>query len=151
MMAKEPSQRLPSAAAARHELLAWADKGPGLPLDRPEDTGYEHAVALLESQEPSEEQIDADVVPPAEVLSAAEESPRTEPPAETPVPEAIPMGIPVPSRPRPKRPARAVLPETVTRPRPTESLPRLLYAIPIAIGGFLGLVVLLLLWLLLRK
>jgi serine/threonine protein kinase len=151
MMAKEPSQRLPSAAAARHELLAWADKGPGLPLDRPEDTGYEHAVVLLESKEPSEEQIDADVVPAAEVLSAPEESPRTEPPAETPVPEAIPMGIPVPNRPRPKRPARAVLPDTVTRPRPTESVPRLLYAIPIAVGGFLGLVVLLLLWLLLRK
>ena len=43
MMAKDPEQRLPSAAAVRHELLSWADKGLGLPLDQPEDPGYAHS------------------------------------------------------------------------------------------------------------
>ena len=66
MMAKDPEQRLQSAAAVRHELLNWADKGSALPLDRPEDTGYEQAVARLEAEEPSAEQIVAEVLPAEE-------------------------------------------------------------------------------------
>jgi serine/threonine protein kinase len=150
MMAKEPGERLPSAAAVRHELLVWADKGPGLPLDRPEDAGYERAVASLEAKEPSPEQIDAEVLP-----STDEPSPQEEAPKEKPIPEAIPYGILVPAK-KPKRTSRVVLPDPEPpparpEPRPAERPPWLLYAIPVAVGTFLGLLVLLLLWLLLRR
>jgi serine/threonine protein kinase len=144
MMAKEPSQRLQSAAAVRHELLTWADKGQGLPLDRPEDTGYEQAVAVLETKEPSAEQIIAEVVPSGD-----------EPPKEETIPEAIPIGIPVPDRPRSLRPAGAALADAVKRPprdevRAAGRPPWLPYAIPVAAGVVLGVLVLFLLWLLLR-
>jgi serine/threonine protein kinase len=145
MMTKDPAERLPSAAAARHELLTWADKGPGLPLDRPEDTGYEEAVAVLESKEPSAEQINAEVVP-----SGEEASPREESPKEVPIPEAIPIGIPVPARPQPRRPSGVALADAVKRPAGGKSPPWLVYAIPVAVGVSLGLLVLLVLWLLLR-
>jgi serine/threonine protein kinase len=150
MMAKDLGQRLPSAAAARHELLTWADKGPTLPLDRPEDTGYEQAVALLETKEPSAELINAEVVPGGD-----EPSPPEGPPKEETIPEAIPIGIPVPDRPRPKRPAAVVLADAVKRPPRDEAgagerPPWLPYAIPVAVGVVLGILVLLMLWLLLR-
>jgi serine/threonine protein kinase len=135
MMAKDPDQRMPSAAAVRHELLTWADKGPGLPLDCPDDTGYEEAVAMLEAEEPSSDQIVAEVVP-------AEEEP-SPPPEEEPIPEAIPVGILEPDRPRPKRR------EPLALPAPSRS-PWFLYAIPVAAGALLGLLVLLVLWLWLR-
>jgi serine/threonine protein kinase len=150
MMAKDPAQRLPSAAAARHELLTWADKGSSLPLDRPEDTGYEQAVAILEAKEPSAELVNAEVVP-----SGAEPSPQEQSPKAETIPEAIPIGIPVPSRSRPKRPAGLVLPGAVKPPprdeaRAAERPIWLLYAVPVAVGVSLGVLVLFLLWLLLR-
>ncbi|HKI38477.1 MAG TPA: protein kinase [Gemmataceae bacterium] len=161
MMVKDPENRLPSAAAARHELLTWADKGSGLPLDRPEDVGYEQAVALLEAKEPSAEQIIAEVLPADEEASPREEPPKDEaladaPPKEESIPEAIPVGIPVTSRPRPKRPSRVGLPDpgkhrARDESRPAGIAPWLLYAIPVAAGMVLGLVVLLLLWVLLRR
>jgi len=159
MMAKDLDQRLPSAAAVRHELLTWADKGSGLPLDRPEDKGYERAVTLLETEEPSSEQLIGDVLsadeePPPE--PPGDETPLIKPPEEEAIPEVIPVGIPEPARPRPKRTSTIVLSDTVTRPTPVEPAiaprpPWLLFAIPIAAGIFLGLVVLLVLWLVLLK
>jgi serine/threonine protein kinase len=165
MMVKDPEVRLPSAAAARHELLAWADKGSGLPLDRPEDIGYEQAVALLESKEPSAEQINAEVLPADAEASpqeeGSEEPPKEESPADAPakeesIPKGIPVGIPVTSRPKPKRPTGVVLPDPAKlrlhdEPPPSEPAFWLRYVIPVAIGVVLGLMVLLLLWLLLRR
>ena len=55
LMAKDPANRPGSAAALRLELLAWADRGPELPLDRPEDPGFQEAVNQLETKEPSVE------------------------------------------------------------------------------------------------
>jgi serine/threonine protein kinase len=167
MMAKDPEQRLPSAAAVRHELLTWADKGSGLPLDRPEDAGYERAVALIEEKEPSAEQVVTEVVPSEEEPSPPEGSPKDEPlldslppkdeaPPAEPIPDAIPVGILEPARPKPKRVAPVVLPDPGPRPpRPVPepaTVPRWLpYAVPIGVGVFLGLLVLLALWLLLRR
>jgi eukaryotic-like serine/threonine-protein kinase len=150
MMAKDPRERLPSAAAVRHELMSWADKGSGLPLDRPEDIGYEQAVARLEAEEPAPEL----VVP--EVMPADDEPPKDEEPAEEPIPDAIPVGIPEPVRPKPKRTSRVVLADPVERrPRPEPQSaglsPWLLYGLTIAIGMVLGLVALVLLWLVIRK
>ncbi|HEX5273289.1 MAG TPA: hypothetical protein VFW33_22485, partial [Gemmataceae bacterium] len=161
MMTKDPEQRLPSAAAARHELLAWADKGPGLPLDRPEDVGFEQAVTRLETEEPSAAQVIADVVPAADEPSPHDEAPPPmppedeEPPTAEPVPEAIPVGIPAPPR-RAKRNSRVVLPAPPRRPHrrkpPAPAVPPwLVYAGTIVVGMFLGLVVLVVLWLLLKK
>jgi serine/threonine protein kinase len=157
MLAKDPEQRLPSAAAVRHELLSWADKGAGLPLDRPEDIGYEQAVARLETEEPSVEQIVAEVLPsdagsdPEE--PAKEETPKEEVPVEEPMEEAILVGIPEPPRPKVKRTSQVVLPNADSQQRQrvesrtSEAPPWLLYGLPIAIGMVLGLVVLiLLLW-----
>ncbi len=48
MMAKDPGQRLPSAAAARQELLAWAQDASTPPLDQQGDVGYRQAVTALE-------------------------------------------------------------------------------------------------------
>jgi serine/threonine protein kinase len=158
LMAKDPEARLPSAAAARHELLTWADKGTGLPLDRPEDRGYQQAVALLEAKEPSAEQVVAEVLPEEDAPSPPEESPRDimpppdELPKEEPLPDAIPMGIPEPARPRPKRTVQVVVSDAPpSRPQPGLLPTWLVYGVPAAVGMVLGLVVLLLVWLLLRR
>jgi len=100
---------------------------------------------VLESKEPSAEQINAEVVP-----SGEEASPREESPKEVPIPEAIPIGIPVPARPQPRRPSGVALADAVKRPAGGKSPPWLVYAIPVAVGVSLGLLVLLVLWLLLR-
>jgi serine/threonine protein kinase len=151
MMVKDPDQRLPSAAVVRQELLAWADKGPGLPLDRPEDTGYEQAVALLEAKEPTAEQVIAEVVPADEEPSPQEEAPREEAAKRDSIPEAIPIGIPVAAKPRRPRPANAELAARGPAPDRAGPPPWLLYAVPVAVGLFLGLLVLLILWMLLRR
>jgi serine/threonine protein kinase len=49
LMAKKPKERYPSAAVLREELLMWSAGEVALPLDRPEDQGYQEAVALLEA------------------------------------------------------------------------------------------------------
>ena len=166
MMAKDPEQRLPSAAAARHELLHWADKGPGLPLDRPEDLGYEEAVALLEAKEPSAEQIVAEVLPageessPTEPLAAdeasqdgaspGEDGPREESPSRLEsIPEVIPVGIPEPVRPRARRISQIVLADSPRQRPGTSPVPAwLVYGAPAVLGMILGLIVLFVLWLL---
>ncbi len=144
MMAKDPEQRLPSAAAVRHELLSWADKGTGLPLDRPEDPGYLRAVAIVEEKEPSAEQMAAEDLPTDDEPPAP---PEEETAKEESIPEAIPVGIPEPARPRPKPPGPVALPE----PKPAGIPPWLLYAAPMAVGTFLGLLALLVIWLILRR
>jgi serine/threonine protein kinase len=48
LMAKDPARRPPSAAAVREQLLVWATEDSTLPLDRPNDTNYQIAVAQLE-------------------------------------------------------------------------------------------------------
>src|SRR5579875_2329846 len=55
MMAKEPAQRPPSAAAVEEELRAWAAEDAVLPLDSHDDSGYVEAVAVLQTAEPSAE------------------------------------------------------------------------------------------------
>lgn len=55
MMAKDPAQRPPSAAAVEEELRSWATEGTVLPLDRRDDPWYVEAVARLQSTEPSTE------------------------------------------------------------------------------------------------
>ncbi len=159
MMAKDPEQRLPSAAAVRHELLSWADKGSGLPLDRPEDKGYERAVTLLETEEPSSEQLIGEVLPADDEPPSdppADETPSPHAAAEDPVPKVIPVGIPEPPRPRPRRTSTVVLSDTVPRPTPVkppaaERAPWLLFALPIAAGIALGLIVLVVVWLVFLK
>ena len=58
MMAKNPSQRYPTAAAVEEELARWQSGTPALPLDRPGDTAYDLAVAHLESAEPALEEVE---------------------------------------------------------------------------------------------
>lgn len=55
MMAKEPAQRPPSAAAVEEELRAWATEDAVLPLDSHDDRWYVESVAVLQSAEPSAE------------------------------------------------------------------------------------------------
>jgi serine/threonine protein kinase len=55
MMAKDPAQRYPSAAAAAEELRAWAAGEPVLPLDRPDDAEYARAVDTLRGTDTSTE------------------------------------------------------------------------------------------------
>jgi serine/threonine protein kinase len=52
MMIKDPARRLPSAEAARRELLAWAPAVDDKPLDRQDDTNFRLAVANLQQAEP---------------------------------------------------------------------------------------------------
>jgi serine/threonine protein kinase len=160
MMAKDPQQRPLSAAAIRHELLAWADKGQGLPLDRPEDAAYEQAVALLEAKEPSAEMI-AETIPTADEPSPEKgalpekealpdeetSSARTPPPAPGPVPEAIPVGIPVTTRSRRPRP-RALGMDTSVKPSISPTSPAWVSTlILVAVGLCLAGLIALLLWL----
>jgi serine/threonine protein kinase len=65
MMARNPAHRFESAAALREELVVWAAGEPVLPLDTPEDAGYQEAVAGIEAAEPSSDAIEAEVVPDA--------------------------------------------------------------------------------------
>jgi serine/threonine protein kinase len=55
MMAKDPAQRPPSAAAAEAELRAWAGGDAVLPLDRRDDAPYRESVAVLQTAETSAE------------------------------------------------------------------------------------------------
>jgi serine/threonine protein kinase len=53
MMAKNPDDRYPSAAAVEEELRNWASGETVLPLDRREDAPYAEALAVLREVEPS--------------------------------------------------------------------------------------------------
>jgi serine/threonine protein kinase len=53
MMAKDPAQRPPSAAAVEAELRAWTTGDAVLPLDRREDPWYVESVSRLQTAEPS--------------------------------------------------------------------------------------------------
>jgi len=55
LMAKEPANRPPSAAAVEEELRIWAIGEATLPLDRHEDPRYVEAVSTLQNAEPSTE------------------------------------------------------------------------------------------------
>jgi serine/threonine protein kinase len=55
MMAKDPAQRPPSAAAVEEELRSWATEATVLPLDSRDDPWYVETVARLQSTEPSTE------------------------------------------------------------------------------------------------
>jgi serine/threonine protein kinase len=55
MMAKNPDDRPPSAAAVEEELRAWASGEPILPLDRHDDPSYEESLTVLQTAEPSAE------------------------------------------------------------------------------------------------
>lgn len=94
-MKKLPDERMPSAALLRHELLRWAEKGPALPLDRPEDEGYRQAVKLIVDHEPSAEAV-------AEALPASDEAAPEAVPAERLPPDSdeIVEVVPLPE-PRP--------------------------------------------------
>ena len=65
MIAKRAEERPPSAAAARDALLAWCGRQLVLPLDRPEDPAYQHAIAALASGEVSNESLADGVLMPA--------------------------------------------------------------------------------------
>ncbi len=76
MMAKAPSRRFPSAAAAADELRRWQEEE-ALPLDRPGDRAYEIAVAEIEAAEPPDEPLDE---PFTDEDAVAEVVPDLEPP-----------------------------------------------------------------------
>jgi len=70
MMAKDPEQRLATAAEVQEKLLPWAAADAVLPLDRQGDREYQQAIAELESAEV-----------PLELIA-----------------EVLPVGIPVPAK-----------------------------------------------------
>ena len=159
LMAKEAKNRPLSAADVRRQLRSWADTGPGLPMDQPEDAGYKEAVAQLEQGDPSDDLIN-------EVLPVSDSGEKDTPEATQPeaIPEAVAVGIPSPP-PRPKRKrtssvivdtsARSPSPPANTQKKPTpptSSWPEwLIYVIPVALGALLGLLALVGLWLFLRR
>jgi serine/threonine protein kinase len=55
MMAKDPADRPPSAAAVEEELRAWSSEETVLPLDRRDDPWYLESVSRLQAVEPSAE------------------------------------------------------------------------------------------------
>jgi serine/threonine protein kinase len=55
LMAKDPANRPPSAAAVEEELRGWAIGEAALPLDRHEDPWYVETVSSLQNTEPSAE------------------------------------------------------------------------------------------------
>jgi serine/threonine protein kinase len=118
MMAKNPEQRIATAAEVREELLRWASHDATLPLDRQGDQEYREAVEELEHAEAPPELIE----------------------------EAIPVGIPVPpkrKRRSPSAPTDAEAVETEEGSEETEagwrSWPWLLDAMVAAILVLVGL------------
>ncbi len=79
MMAKDPSQRPPSAAAVEAELRAWSSEEAVLPLDRRDDPWYVEAVTHLQNIEPSTDYSLPSISTPEVDLSGElkKESPRT--------------------------------------------------------------------------
>jgi len=70
LMAKDPALRPQTTQAARDQLLAWATEEAALPMDRPNDTNYRHAVAALE--ETIDEDFPLDDLPEVEAIGEAE-------------------------------------------------------------------------------
>jgi eukaryotic-like serine/threonine-protein kinase len=93
MMAKNPEQRLESAALVQEKLVAWASRDRVLPLDQQGDQEYRAAVAALETAEA-----------PPELIA-----------------EVIPVGIPV--QPRPRRRMESIPSSPLVRPLPQEPEP----------------------------
>jgi serine/threonine protein kinase len=87
MMAKKPDERFLSAAELREELQPWTAGETVRPLDKPGDTQFVQAVALLEAAEPASDELgDANAeiavaqpaeeqVPVAEVVLLSEQLP----------------------------------------------------------------------------
>lgn len=74
MMAKEPAQRPPSAAAVEEELHAWTTEDAVLPLDTHDDPCYVQTVSDLQTAEPSVEySLPGASVPEMERAEEAEE------------------------------------------------------------------------------
>jgi serine/threonine protein kinase len=80
LMAKKPRERYPTAAVLREELVMWSAGEVALPLDRPEDEGYQEAVAQLEAADLPE--TDSSLAIPVGL-------------GEGDIPLAIPAGTPV--------------------------------------------------------
>ncbi len=150
MMAKSLDARLPSAAVLRHELLRWADKGPGLPLDRPEDDGYRRSVSLVVDQEPSSDAV-------AETLPAPESAPAVAEPLSEEEPvilakladegEDAPVARPVKAAPRRPPPA----PPGAPRPALAAAPGMKFYVLPVAVGAFVGALIVALVWFFVRR
>jgi eukaryotic-like serine/threonine-protein kinase len=119
MTAKSPAQRYPTAAALRDDLLKWADGEAALPLDRPDDSAYKHAVAELAAAEPDSE-LEAEVIP----VGIPEPAPRR--PKETAAETWAEIAATAPARPPQRRNRPLPLPGTVPPPRPSGP-PLLLY------------------------
>jgi serine/threonine protein kinase len=80
MMAKNPDQRYPSAAAVEEELRAWAIDERVLPLDRKDDLPFEESVAALKTHDTSTDYSLPDLSPSG---SSAEIEPDQAPPASS--------------------------------------------------------------------
>jgi serine/threonine protein kinase len=132
MMARNPAHRFPSAAAVREELVVWAAGEPALPMDRPEDAGYQEAVASVEAAEPSSDAMEAEVIPDA--------VPTAPVPAAATLPEFPPLPgrleEPPPEGQRHGRPSPLALAQSAREPRAGPSRDLMPYLIAAAMGAF---------------
>jgi serine/threonine protein kinase len=144
MMARNPAQRFPSAAAVREELVIWAAGEPVLPMDKPEDAGYQEAVASVEAAEPSSDAMEAEVIPDA-VPTAPVPAAATLPECP-PLPGRLEAETPPPDGQRRGRPSPLALAQSAREPRPTRSwglVPYLIVVGGVLVLGGVGLAVLL--------
>jgi serine/threonine protein kinase len=122
LMAKKPRERYPSAAVLREELLMWSAGEVALPLDRPEDEGYQEAVAQLEAADLPEG--DSSAAIPVGL-------------AEGGIPLAIPAGTPV-ALPIPEAPTKQLGrtdSEVLVRKEPVPPTPKPNRLVYLALGG----------------
>jgi serine/threonine protein kinase len=122
LMAKKPRERYPSAAVLREELLMWAAGEVALPLDRPEDQGYQEAVAQLEAADLPEGDSSAAIA-----VGATEGGIRLAIPADTPA------ALPVPEAPT-KQLGRTDS-EVLVLQEPAAPAPKLNRLVYLALGG----------------
>jgi serine/threonine protein kinase len=93
LMAKDPQQRVASAAELRQLLLAWAPAEPQLPLDQREDLAYQNALTALHQQSASPAELASDWLPgEKDARPAAVNGPNTA--APEPPPPSEPSGLP---------------------------------------------------------
>jgi serine/threonine protein kinase len=132
LMAKNPVLRPASAAAVREELMAWAGGETILPMDRPEDDGYQAAVDRVQNAEPSAD-LSGEVLaggatpPPAPATTA--ETPAA-PPAEAR--PGMLVSAPTPAAPRRGRPSPLALSQSARPVRPAGAAERPSYLV---VGG----------------
>jgi serine/threonine protein kinase len=145
MMAKDPAQRIATAAAVQEELLVWAKDDAAQPLDQPDDMDYQQAVARIEAEQPATDLGDEVIA-----MAPATQLDRSAATADVDLAPFKDLGA-APETPAPsRRPSRLAQLHAAWREQDPTGTGLVLFLILIGVGllclGIMGIAALVLLW-----